>query len=468
MAFFNPFSGNQQDYLPWMSNVEKGIRGGHTPGTDFFTSLNQPFGGVLQAAPLVSEIRNLQSEVGGPEQIAQRWWGNVSGGHPTQAGLGWADLAPDVQSQVRTMFPGSYNYNMETLQPLFSSPRESLPIQRKQVQRAVITPQQTQAMFGKFQDLIRDDASRFFGGNNVWLDPNTLDYSMGSRGGISPAEMPDPYYGQLQDLLQTTWATHEKNPQYVPRLGSPDFIAPDYTEVLESIALPQTAAAPPVDVVPGTTGTIGNQAATGERPENAQVFDFQAPDNPLLPQVQEGQQQILNMLMEGGQLPYVESIMKAQADQQARALDERKAALAARGVLNSTPGLDELDRLRTLQQGQQAQTAMQGLNAILPAYQNAYGNIFNQGVQGRQQSINEFLQFLDRQTQMDQWDKQYQNQSLALLLNALGTGAINPQMPAFNIPNPPPGLTESVGTLGANALMTPGFGDTPLGGWMGF
>ena len=137
-------------------------------------------------------------------------------------------------------------------------------------------------------------------------------------------------------------------------------------------------------------------------------------------------------------------------------------------MLNSTPGLDELDRLRTLQQGQQAQTAMQGLNAILPAYQNAYGNIFNQGVQGRQQSINEFLQFLDRQTQMDQWDKQYQNQSLALLLNALGTGAINPQMPAFNIPNPPPGLTESVGTLGANALMTPGFGDTPLGGWMGF
>ena len=142
--------------------------------------------------------------------------------------------------------------------------------------------------------------------------------------------------------------------------------------------------------------------------------------------------------------------MAAQRDEQQRARQDQEQSLTMRGIGNSTIADESRNRQDRQQQAAQSQTAMQGLQTVLPAYQNAYGNIFNQGQQGRQQSVNEFLSFLDRQTGMDQWDKSYKNQTLSLMLNALGVGTVNPQMPQGGIPNPPAGAAESLGGIIGN------------------
>jgi hypothetical protein len=487
MAFagFNPYSGNQQDYLPWMSNVEQGIRGGHQWGPSQSQALVGSFGGVEPAANVMAQIGGLQQEVGSQQDIANRYWGNVQSGRPAQAGLGWGDLAGGVQGQVRTMFPESYGWDMDTRQKYFSSPGAGAdnpgglppmtPWANQGPSLAAVTNPQMQGMVSKFQDLIRDDPSQFYGGNNVWLNPNDLS-TTGSSQGLAMSELPDLYSRELDALLKEAYATHPSNPSYTapPALldlqntlvptqqldpglldlqktlvpaqqTDPGLLNLQNTQVLSAMHGGEVDADP-------VTGQpiIGNLAATGERPENADVYDFQMPDNPLMPQVQEGQQQILDMLMEGGQLPYVEALMAAQRDEQQRARQDQEQALVMRGIGSSTIADEARDRQMRQQQAAQAQTAMQGLQTVLPAYQQAYGNVFNQGMQGRTQSINEFLQFLDRQTAMDQWDKSYQNQTLSLMLNALGVGTVNPQMPQGGIPDPPAGAAESLGGIIGN------------------
>ena len=195
---------------------------------------------------------------------------------------------------------------------------------------------------------------------------------------------------------------------------------------------------------------FGNVLATGDRPENATVFDFQAPDNPLLPRVREGQSQMLDMLAGEGELPYVEPLMAAQRDAQEREMQDLNQSLAMRGLGNSTVADEARARLNRQHQAGLAQTSMQGLQTVMPAYRGAYGDVFQQGLQGRQQSVNEFLNFLDRQTQMTQWDKGHKNQVLALMLNALGQGTINPQMPNYNVPSPAPGPASSIGQIAGN------------------
>jgi hypothetical protein len=483
MAYFDPFTGDQDEFFPWMSNVETGIRGGHPWTTANTLALNEPFGEV-GAANILGQINQLQAEVGNdPQQMAQDWWGKFKMGDMQGATPNWAQLAKPVQGAIQQFEdwrPGlPVGFGIDT-----SLPDTSLDVQMDPFDTFTPTYQapapllgptnpQMQSMVRRFEELVAAEPASFRYGRNVWLDPNDLNRGSGSASGYSmqdllAAEPEGPYSAQLNELLRTS----RMDPELTPfNVTSPmqDLLAAEPEGPSPAISPdPMDTFTPTYQVLPpvadeAATDIVGNVAATSPRPENAQVFDFEMPENPLMPQVQEGQQQILDMLMTGGSLPYVSDILRALEDDQRQALDERRASLASRGVLSSTPGMEELDRMRNQYGRARAQTAMQGLQTVLPAYQNAYNQIFNQGIGARQQSISEFLSMLDRQTQMDQFDQTYKNQSLAILLNALGQTTIDPQMPSFNIPNPQPGFIENITTAAANALTTPGFENTILG-----
>jgi hypothetical protein len=78
------------------------------------------------------------------------------------------------------------------------------------------------------------------------------------------------------------------------------------------------------------------------------------------------------------------------------------------------------------------------------------GQGFGQNMQREQQDMSNYFQFFNAQQQMDQVQRAQQNQALALMLNALGQNAINPQMPSGSIPPPPPGIGSAVGGILGN------------------
>ena len=226
----------------------------------------------------------------------------------------------------------------------------------------------------------------------------------------------------------------------------PDEIIPD--EVLEG------------PVVVGTD-PIGNAAAGGGPPPESEgdVFDYAPPENTLMPQLQGVYQTLLDTLTGKSQIPGMEDIMGGLAESQREEAALNEQLLALRGVSSSSGiGLadDERERLGTRQRGETAQRAMdvQGQymqNALMPLNQ-----IFAQGSLGRQQSLNEFLSFLDRQFNRDDQQTAEEAQAIALMLNAMGLQTISPQMPSFTAAQGQPGFNESfmnlVSTLGPSAI----------------
>jgi hypothetical protein len=221
-------------------------------------------------------------------------------------------------------------------------------------------------------------------------------------------------------------------------------------------------AAPPAD-------PLGNAAATGQPAPadyKGDVFEYAPPENPLLPQVQQIQQQLIDLMLGRSTPPEMEAIMTGLRNRQAQQEDELRAQLAMRGVANSTPGAAELGRLLENQRAEQARTRMgitgQMMQNQLPALQQIYG----QGVTGREQSMRDFLNMYDRQFRSDSYQDARRQQAVNSMLQALGMNMPPVQMPNVGIPAAQPGFVQSLSNLFGNAMMTPGFSSTPMGQWL--
>ena len=192
-------------------------------------------------------------------------------------------------------------------------------------------------------------------------------------------------------------------------------------------------------------------APIGARPQRpGDVFEYVAPDAPAGPQVEEMNRMLLETMLGNKELPFMSDIMAANRQSQMREMEGLKQRLATRGVLSSTPGDTARAQMMTQHRGENAATTMGALGALLGPMSGVSSNIFGQRNLSGQQHMDNWFKFLQSQQQSDQIRKQQQSQSLALMLNALGMGTVNPQMPNFSIPSAGPSTAESAGNLIGN------------------
>jgi hypothetical protein len=137
-----------------------------------------------------------------------------------------------------------------------------------------------------------------------------------------------------------------------------------------------------------------------------------------------------------------------------------------RGITNSTPGMEERNRMLQSQRAEEAQNRLgitqQVISSQLPALQQIYA----QGASSRAQSLDSFNQFVDRQFRSDAYQDTRRREAINSMLSALGISMPPIQMPNLSIPASQPGFMESLAALFGNAMMTPGFSETPLGSWL--
>ena len=271
---------------------------------------------------------------------------------------------------------------------------------------------------------------------------------------IDPGADPQPHPEPVDPVTM-----QPQPPEQVAPVTMQDWTLPgESSDILPDEIIPDEVLEGPVVV---GTDPIGNAAAGGGPPPESEgdVFDYAPPENTLMPQLQGVYQTLLDTLTGKSQIPGMEDIMGGLAESQREEAALNEQLLALRGVSSSSGiGLadDERERLGTRQRGETAQRAMdvQGQymqNALMPLNQ-----IFAQGSLGRQQSLNEFLSFLDRQFNRDDQQSAEEAQAIALMLNAMGMQTISPQMPSFTAAQGQPGFNESfmnlISTLGPSAI----------------
>jgi hypothetical protein len=220
---------------------------------------------------------------------------------------------------------------------------------------------------------------------------------------------------------------------------------------------------------PPPTDPLGNAAASGDPPPEGyagDVFDYAPPENPLMPQLEDAFQSILDLMSGKSVPPEMESIMANLGNRQAQELDYFTAGQRMRGITNSTPGMEERNRMLQSQRAEEAQNRLgitqQVISSQLPALQQIYA----QGASSRAQSLDSFNQFVDRQFRSDAYQDTRRREAINSMLSALGISMPPIQMPNLSIPASQPGFMESLAALFGNAMMTPGFSETPLGSWL--
>jgi hypothetical protein len=229
--------------------------------------------------------------------------------------------------------------------------------------------------------------------------------------------------------------------------------------------------------IPGITGEEGPPTAAPEFPTGAEfeaapeeTLAFQAPDTPGLAGIPGKRDDLWSMLTGQTSTPFMDPILNRIERRQAQQLDEARAGLASRGILNSTPAMQELADLTGAQDAALAQAGLSALSQVAPQMIGAIGQTFGQDTGVRNQAFDEFMRMVQAQQGLDTQGQGQQNQSLAMLLNALGQGTINPAMPNFSIPQGQPGMMQSLGSLAGNigsAYFGTEAGSQKLGEWLG-
>ena len=182
-----------------------------------------------------------------------------------------------------------------------------------------------------------------------------------------------------------------------------------------------------------------------------EILEYLRPDTGLeqIPELQEAFQDLVT----GKTVPgAIEDIMTQLELDQELALDERKAALRMRGILPSTPGEAELDRLKARQAATRATTQLQGITGLAPLYEAMGSQVFGQGMGVENTAFDQFMRLIGTQQGLDTSQRAEQNQALSMLINALSGEAVTPQMPGFQMPGASPGMVESLGKLGGNII----------------
>jgi len=179
------------------------------------------------------------------------------------------------------------------------------------------------------------------------------------------------------------------------------------------------------------------------------VFEYTAPENTLLPQLTDYYQGLLDMLSGDALPPGYEDLLAGLDQQQEFQSDDMRTSLLARGIdPDSTLGQAEINRLLTSQRAEDANLLQQTRASSINDYLGPLSQIWNQGTADQSRSLADFFSFYDRQFNSDTTQQNRQLQALALMLNALGIGTINPSLSGTT-----PGDTQSGwGAAGASTI----------------
>jgi hypothetical protein len=231
--------------------------------------------------------------------------------------------------------------------------------------------------------------------------------------------------------------------------------------VTQPAADPSAASPPEMLDLPPVVAPVSQEA--GPSGLGGDVFQYNKPEAPEGPSPQDLNLQMLNTAMGTTVSPFLSPLLESLKIQQEQEMQNRKQGLATRGVLNSTPGQGEVSRLRRQQEGAQVGTYLGALGQQLGMQGGVSNQVFAQRNLEGQQDLDNWFKFLQSQQQSDSIRTAQQNQGIALMLNALGLGTINPQMPNFSIPGEAPGAGAAVGNLlgnfGTAAAGSEGFWD---------
>ena len=196
------------------------------------------------------------------------------------------------------------------------------------------------------------------------------------------------------------------------------------------------------------------------------VYQFDMPDA-ALSGVTDLNQMAIDYLSGTGEIPAIGNFMDDLSLKHERQAADLEQSIVNRGITDSSIA----DRMRAdLSRDQTNQAAMLETNLmqqLVPLYSQTGMGYEALTDQDRAQSLGEFFQFLDRQTAENRWTDQQKSQALSLMLNAMGMGTINPQMPAFNIPAGQPGAGQSMGQLIGNLGAAYLQGGGALPSWLG-
>ena len=179
------------------------------------------------------------------------------------------------------------------------------------------------------------------------------------------------------------------------------------------------------------------------------VYQYDTPD-PALSGVTDLNQMAIDYLSGTGDIPGIANFMDDLDMRQAQEDADFEQSLVNRGITDSTIADNMRRQHRRSQNNERAMLETNLAQNLVPLYSQTgmgYEGLLDQD---RAQSLGDFFQFLDRQVSENRWSDQQQAQGLGLMLNALGIGTINPQMPGFNIPAGQPGAGQSIGALLGN------------------
>ena len=179
------------------------------------------------------------------------------------------------------------------------------------------------------------------------------------------------------------------------------------------------------------------------------VYQYDVPD-PALTGVDPLNQMVLDYMGGTGTLPGIANFMDDLDIRHEQQDADFQQSLVNRGITDSTIADNMRRQHERNQANERAMLETNLMQNLVPLYTQTGTTYEGLLDQDRAQSLGEFFQFLDRQTAENRWTDQQKSQALSLMLNALGIGTINPQMPGFSIPAGQPGAGQSIGPLLGN------------------
>jgi len=179
------------------------------------------------------------------------------------------------------------------------------------------------------------------------------------------------------------------------------------------------------------------------------VYQYDVPDEALTG-VDPLNQMVLDYMGGTGTLPGIANFMDDLDIRHEQQDADFQQSLVNRGITDSTIADNMWRQHERNQANERAMLETNLMQNLVPLYTQTGTTYEGLLDQDRAQSLGEFFQFLDRQTAENRWTDQQQSQALSLMLNALGIGTINPQMPGFSIPAGQPGAGQSIATILGN------------------
>ena len=179
------------------------------------------------------------------------------------------------------------------------------------------------------------------------------------------------------------------------------------------------------------------------------VYQYDVPDEALTG-VDPLNQMVLDYMGGTGTLPGIANFMDDLDIRHEQQDADFQQSLVNRGITDSTIADNMRRQHERNQANERAMLETNLMQNLVPLYTQTGTTYEGLLDQDRAQSLGEFFQFLDRQTAENRWTDQQKSQALSLMLNALGIGTINPQMPGFSIPAGQPGAGQSIATILGN------------------